>query len=308
MARQRYPSDERRLKQRPHVKVHLSIRSHPKFADVFEDPEQRGIWLGLMLLGVQYHAAKTDNVVSLGIADLAWITGRTQRAPAERSLRTLCERMEWTCRTVGRRWEVTLRNLEYKQGFGYAPTPVATRDYAASEEQKNRRTEEQRVGTQGAPRTAVKPPPATWALNLSGILVDKITPITGARIPRGASTRWAREIEKLKDETPTLNRNTNYAAGQIRSGIYWAFSPANLGLEFEVVIRSGSALREKWSKLCEAKKRSKRRANGSGKPSGPKRASEFVFGSREWCAAAGIDFEAYQREQADEAARKEGTT
>ena len=154
----------------------------------------------------------------------------------------------------------------------------------------------------GGARTPVKPGPDPWALELAEVLIEKIRPITGARIPRGSKFRWAREMENLVAETPSLARSQG--DGTLRRGIEWAFSDANLGLEYEVVIRSGSALRRKWTTLCEAKKRSKRKANGSGKPPVPKRASEFVFGSREWCAAAGIDFETYQRQQADEAQRK----
>ncbi len=287
MARKRYPSDDKRRKQRPHVKVHLSIRSHPRYAEVFEDPELRGIWLGLLLLGVQYHAAKTDNIVSLGLSDLVWCTGRAQRVHAECALNGLCVRMGWTVRQVGKRWEVHLRNLEDKQGFGSATPPVAPRPPSPSEEQKNRGTEEQTPGAESAPRTPAKPGPASWSLSLSELLIEKVKTVPGGRIPRGARSRWAGEIELLVVETDSLRvrGGSGIYINTLRRGIEWAFSPANLGVEFEVVIRSGSSLRRKWGKLVDAKQRADRKANGTGKP-----LSEMVVGTREYCIRAGTPY------------------
>lgn len=142
MPRPRYPSDDRRLRQRPHVKVHLSTRSHPRYGHVFEDPESRGMAWGLWLLAVQYHAARTGNEVTLGQGDLVWLTGRSQRAPALNALRTLCERLEYPMRVEGRRVVVTVRNLQRKQGFNSATPAETTRTSAASEEPKNQGTEE----------------------------------------------------------------------------------------------------------------------------------------------------------------------
>lgn len=120
MARPKYPSDERRAKQRPHAKVHLSIRSHPRYAKVFADPEARGIVVGLWVLAVQYHAAKTGDRVTLGAGDLVWLTGRTQVAHAERALRALCARMQYPVSGDRHCLVVDVRNLKRKQGFDSA--------------------------------------------------------------------------------------------------------------------------------------------------------------------------------------------
>jgi hypothetical protein len=74
----------------------------------------------------------------------------------------------------------------------------------------------------------------------------------GARVPPRARAAWAAEIARLPSEVPGLAPNGASAAERIREAIDFAFGPDNLGREYEVVIRSGRALREKWSKLAAA--------------------------------------------------------
>ena len=126
--RPRYESDEARLKTRPHVKVHLSARNHPRYAEAFSDPETRGVIVGLWLLAGQAHAGRTDDVVTLTWSDLGWLTGRAQRAAALRVLRECCARMGYVMSAHGAREEragsahgarvsVHIRNFARKQGF-----------------------------------------------------------------------------------------------------------------------------------------------------------------------------------------------
>ena len=142
MARKRYPSDDQRRKQRPHAKVHLSIRSHPRYGEAFEDPEIRGIIVGLWVLAVHYHAAQTDDVVSLSHGDVAWLTDREQRRAGLARLRRACDAMGYVVRDHGKRVEVEVRNLAQKQGFNSATPHGATRTPDPSEEPKNQGTEE----------------------------------------------------------------------------------------------------------------------------------------------------------------------
>jgi hypothetical protein len=161
--RAQYPSDEQRKKQRPHVKIHLSARSHPRYGEVFEDPETRGVIWGLWLLAVQYHAAQTGDEVALGYGDLAWLTGSEQRTRALRVLRASCARMGYTVREDGKRVLVTIRNLQRKQGFHSALNGVTTRTPPPSEEPKNRSTDSEEQNAEEpkarSARAAVKTPP-----------------------------------------------------------------------------------------------------------------------------------------------------
>jgi hypothetical protein len=120
MPRPRYPSDERRRKTRPHAKIHLSCRSHPRYGHVFEDLESRAVIWGLWLLAVQYFASHTGDEVTLGHGDLTWLTGRQGFGAALARLRRHCDAMAYPVRVEGRRVHVEIRNLERKQGFDSA--------------------------------------------------------------------------------------------------------------------------------------------------------------------------------------------
>jgi hypothetical protein len=197
MARPKYPSDEAR-KQRPHVKVHLSCRSHPRYGEVFEDPEARGIVCGLWLLAVQYHAAQTGDEVALGLGDLVWLTGRAQRAHALGALRAVCERMEYAVRDEGKRVLVRVRNLQRKQGFTPRATAEPPQPDYASEEPKNQGTEEPTL-------RGPAPPAARSRGSASKTPVEPSEP----RAPEAASgamrtdpAAWARMFESAPDPPP----------------------------------------------------------------------------------------------------------
>jgi len=264
VARPRYPSDDRKLRQRPHVKIHLSTRSHLRYGHVFDDPASRGIVWGLWLLAVQYHAPQTSDEVTLGTGDLVWLTGRTHRASALSALRVLCECMGYAMRIDCNRVVVKIRNLSRKQGFSSATPAERGVDSADSvrlrrtEEQKNRRTDT-RAERSTEPPSAPRPAIAPWALASSRLLIELLGPVPGARIPRGAEGRWAREMEALAREAPELAAAPD-PGEHIQGAIRWALGTDNLGREFEVVVRSGKSLREKWSKLRAAAQRAERKA------------------------------------------------
>jgi len=317
LPRQRYPSDDRRRKQRPHVKIHLSIRGHPRYGHVFRDPELRGFYVGVLVLAGERFAARRHDRVWLSSSDATWITGRERSRSAWIVLERLFVEMGWrvcweaaadlqrpssdpaadlqrpssgTARTLQsiRSVLVEVRNFTDKQGYASATPHVATDTPHPSKEPRNQGTEEPIPSAESAPqKTPDKPAPAQWTLDLSDLLIEKVKPVPGARIPPGARARWAREIELLVRETTSLSTLDldKPRIAEIRRGIEWAFSPANLGVEFEVVIRSGRSLREKWTKLCEAKKRTGRRSNGSGK-----KLCEMTPGTREYCIQSGTPY------------------
>lgn len=162
MPRPRYPSDEERKKTRPHVKIHLSARSHPRYGAVFEDPESRGVIWGLWLIAVQYHAAQSGDEVALGQGELTWLTGRTQFRHALSALSTHCERMGYPVRVDGKRVVVQVRNLKRKQGFGSAERGATPRSSAPSDSDSDSEVPKYRIPSHCvAPATAESRPSGT---------------------------------------------------------------------------------------------------------------------------------------------------
>lgn len=135
LSRPRYPSDDRRLKIRPHAKVHLTIRNHPdpEYAEVFDDPMLRGVWTGLLVIAVGAFAGKTNDTVTLSQGDLVWLTGRSSASRAEPILLRLCSALGYECTKSGRRWVVKIRNLKRKQGLDYADRGTTPRTTDPSE-------------------------------------------------------------------------------------------------------------------------------------------------------------------------------
>lgn len=127
MARARFPSDEHRT--RPYVRVHLTIRNHPSYGHVFDDPMLRGMWLGMLVVARSAYAGATDDTVTLSAADVCWITGTTELRYGLPRLRKLCAAMHWRLtgeapvkhrRSTGealvtRRWKAEIRNFQRKQ-------------------------------------------------------------------------------------------------------------------------------------------------------------------------------------------------
>lgn len=163
MPRPRYPSDDARLKQRPHVKIHHSVRGHPRFAEAFADLELRAMWTGLLLIASERHAGKTLDRVTLTRADVAWITQRNRPDAALKALKKLAHAWGYTVEpstqlqpqhranieptssqhpanvqptpgeSPGNVVHVTIRNFAKKQGVGSASRGTTPRDSAPSE-------------------------------------------------------------------------------------------------------------------------------------------------------------------------------
>jgi hypothetical protein len=155
--RPRYPSDEARKKQKPHVKVHLSIANHPKYGHVFEDPLLRGVIVGIWLIAARAHISATNDELTLSGADILWITGKERVVDGAKLLRRACEATAYNLRVACDRhptcprdtcerppkWVVAVRNFSRKQGFTEITpqTPAETpHNSALSEEPKNQGT------------------------------------------------------------------------------------------------------------------------------------------------------------------------
>jgi hypothetical protein len=138
--RRRYDSDDRWNDARrswPHVRIHHSIKNHPKTVALMADAEMRGMLLGLWLIASERRAAHADDWVHLSRDDVAWVTGKRRHDMALRALQHLaavmgyeCQQSEQSRRDIGatsarhRRdvWSIRVRNFAKKQGLA-PPTP-----------------------------------------------------------------------------------------------------------------------------------------------------------------------------------------
>jgi len=153
VSRPEYPSDVERRKTRPHVRVHLTTRSHRKTAEVWSDPELRGMTVGLWQCASEAFAGKTGNRVHLDRTAVMWLTGRTQYAHAERALRALCARLEYPVSAHGALVVVEVRNFQQKQGYDSATRGAHSAPSAPSEDRGQRTEDRERAGTQECPQT-----------------------------------------------------------------------------------------------------------------------------------------------------------
>lgn len=97
-----YPSDERRRKTRPHVRVLLGARHHRIMAPAFASREDRALLVGLWMVSMEAHATATGNIVTLTHADLCWIADRQQPPAALRALAGTCARVGYKLWVHGR--------------------------------------------------------------------------------------------------------------------------------------------------------------------------------------------------------------
>lgn len=156
MTRKRYPSDEKRA--RPYVRVHLTIRNHPKYAHVFADAQLRSTWLGVLVVARGAFAGETGDEVTLGVGDVCWITDTREIRYGLPRLRKLCAAMGWQLTggapavrqrvasdsPTGRQWKVKVRNYKRKQGVRSAtpapPIPPTDTDTEKRESAPKRRS------------------------------------------------------------------------------------------------------------------------------------------------------------------------
>lgn len=162
MSRPRYPSDSAR-RQRPHVKVHLSWMTHPKYAEAWRDPEIRGIIVGLWQLAAQAHASSTGGWVTLTPGLIAALTGRERAGAGLARLRCAARAMSYTVRCEAGTVSVLVRNFAKKQGFTPQTPAESPQHSAPSEEPKNRRTKEPKNQREREPASPAASAPERWA-------------------------------------------------------------------------------------------------------------------------------------------------
>jgi hypothetical protein len=193
MARDRFPSDEKRLKVRPHVRVHLTARTHRKTAAVFADATLRGQFLGLLMVAREAHAGRTGDTLHLSRADVAWISGRSRPDIARKSLQYLANILEYPFEVLGEVVRITIRNFAKKQGLHSAGrgvsrirTPQKLRTPHPSESESESETEKRR-GKRTAPAAPAPPAPTTG---------------NGEAEPETADVLSPRFLGRLRNSTP----------------------------------------------------------------------------------------------------------
>jgi hypothetical protein len=203
--------------------------------------------------------------VVLSKAQVAEVSGKHRTDVASKLLQRLADVASISIERQGDFTAIRWPKLAETQGW-------ASRDRANSARKRPRSAPapapapaKDKSGPLARPKSAKSTPrnPEPWSLHLSRILQELLADVPGARLPAGCERRWAREIERLAQEVPELRALTpDDRDKRIEFAIRWALDPAtNLGQEFEVVIRSGRGLREKWPKLVAGAQRKGRKVS-----------------------------------------------
>jgi len=151
--RPRYPSDDKRLRQRPHVKIHLSVRTHRKTVGHFDGAEFRGQFLALMMVAAEAFAGRAGGKLHLGPADIAWISGKRRPDVASTSVQRLLNVLEYSFERRGDVIVTSIPKFSKKQGYGSADGGGTPRSPETPKEPKNQGTKEPNIDSP-APRSA----------------------------------------------------------------------------------------------------------------------------------------------------------
>lgn len=160
MARDRYPSDEKRLKTPPHVKVPLTISSDEGTAAAWDSLEQRAMLVELWRLAAVAFAGRNGGRFSLNRAGLQSVSGRSQFKVGLKLVRSLCDLLSYSVEVQGEVVSITMPNFAKEQGFHSADCGVAPRTPSASESDSSLPPEE-KPNTQS--NTPLPPSPQTVA-------------------------------------------------------------------------------------------------------------------------------------------------
>ena len=95
-------------------------------------------------------------------------------------------------------------------------------------------------------------PTPDWAIRCANHLMAHVREVPGGMVGANAEKHWGREIHLMVNECESLKKlSVTDCQDLIVAGIDWLFSPANTDEgQYQFVVRSGSALREKWPRIC----------------------------------------------------------
>ena len=189
-------------------------------------------------------AVEWGGAISFSKRGLCKLAGKGRFDIALKSARSLAEVSSISARNQGEITEIAWPKWWESQSFDARKTP----------EREIKRKNKSKKEESRPPADPVLP---AEALSCSELLIELLRPVPGARIPSRARWQWARDIARMPREIPDLGSEP---WATIEAGIRWALGPENLGQQYEVVIRSGRALREKWPKLVAAAQRKRKRS------------------------------------------------
>jgi hypothetical protein len=219
----------------------------------------------IRLLALMHERWRTDKktaeeacAVIISAGTLMDLAGCRSIVRAKRTARQLADNSSTTLEELGEYYRVEWRKFAEIQGLKSKSGPKITLSETETE------TEDEKGKNKTAARAARPAKPAgviaPWAIDLSEYMIERLRGVKGARIPRNARTSWAKEIERMPSEIPSLTANGTPPEVMLRKALDFALGPENLGQPFEVVIRSGGSFRAKFSQLVEAKARRRREA------------------------------------------------
>jgi hypothetical protein len=116
--------------------------------------------VGLWQVAAEAFAGQTEDVVHLGRAEVAWITGRHRRDAALTSLQRLCDVMAYSLERRGEVVAIHVRNFAKKQGFNSAHRGAHSAHSAPSELRRpnsEHRRPSERSAAPAAPHAPLEP-------------------------------------------------------------------------------------------------------------------------------------------------------
>jgi hypothetical protein len=120
MPRPEYASDEKRRKNKPAVRVHHSVETHPKMEAIYPDNDAFATWTRILIEASKAHAGKTGNRLTISKNATCALAGRTSVVRALQLIRTVCATLLWEIHETRTSVTIAIRNFARKQGFDSA--------------------------------------------------------------------------------------------------------------------------------------------------------------------------------------------
>ena len=228
---------------RPHVKIHLTMKSHRKTAAIWDDNDLLACYVRLLELGMSQFAAKRGGVITLTRVELMEVTRKRRVDVALTLVQRLADIASMSVQHRGDVASILVRNYAKKQGIGEknGPRTAYLRSQNTDSEYRTKSRSRKPAPTEGVP---------DWALDLARTLAEKViaqrpgTDVPTATTPKRLAA-WGRGFAKIHARGPSPE--------EIAKRVEWVFSPANLEREkYAIVARSPTSFDEKWGRIQDA--------------------------------------------------------
>lgn len=245
MPRKQYPSDTNRRKQKPHVKIHLSLMSHRKTVGHADSAEFRGQLLGLFMLAAQRFIGKTEGELHLSRNDIGWISGKRRADVALKSVQRLLDIMDYSHELKGEVLVTTLPKFAEKQYYATRLRIEDDVDNASLRDPTNNKEQETKNNLSEASPSAKVGASDGVSEALTTELIESIR--SHSPKARIQSSTWPKTIEQMI-------RLDNRSPAGMSILIEW-LSTENQKREKPFVVMSAKALREKYDRIIIAYKK-----------------------------------------------------